>query len=146
MNKNLKNFTCKWLFRKTLSILYVYLLWNTDCVLFIWKRIKVCRILTIAAQNLCISTILWNYVYWGGILNYVELSLFKLMLVWWYIIRWLFSSLNHNVRQFITLLYFVGQHSKIHFAHGINRRMLCYTYIFNNQYTRLHILKNQFKT
>ena len=78
-------------------------------ILPFWKKKnKEFRIFTTAEQNLCISTILWNLVQSRGSMfldykNFAVLMVYKTML---------FNVLNKNVTQLITLLIFVGKHSK----------------------------------
>lgn len=86
----------------------MYICFENDTAFLKVKKNKEFRIFTTAEQNLCISTILWNLVQSRGSMfldykNFAVLIVYKTML---------FNVLNKNVTQLITLLIFVGKHSK----------------------------------
>lgn len=85
------------------------------------KKIKKFRSFTIADLNLCNSTILWNHVYSWGLM-------FKMLLFWLFIKRWLFNALNKNIKQIITLLFCGENIPKILFKHKIELCSMTYTF------------------
>ena len=108
MTKNLKNIICRYFFRKKHWNNCMYICFENDTAFLKVKKNKEFRIFTTAEQNLCISTILWNLVQSQGSMfldykNFAVLIVYKTML---------FNVLNKNVTQLITLLIFVGKHSK----------------------------------